>query len=257
LAYKNGAQSSISGLENAQIFLAQAQQNFTIAKKLSTNFKINKAIEKNQNTIDSLSTVVDIKTCYGIGQTIIIHINDILDTIKDIKTTLHQEEVYLQEKTKILDTECYEKLVYILDTSRDQVGLLQVQIQKNSTTYISDFSDKIENPMMCIKIPYENIIASTIKGKVGLEVYQLQHSNTVEALKSNDSQRIKELCDQSKNDAEINQQIQSSVQELLEKLEDNTSKNQEQKRATDEIKYKDFFSEDEKKALQEIKTINQ
>jgi hypothetical protein len=45
---------------------------------------------------------------------------------------------------------------------------------------------------------------------------------------------------------------------LLQKLEDNQSENQrQQKRTTNEVKYKDFFSEEEKKALQEIKTTNQ
>ena len=258
LAYKNGLQSSISGLENAQILIAQAQQNFTIAKKLSTTPKIDNAITNNQNTISSLSALVDIKTCYGIGQKIIVGINDIITTIKNIKTTLDEEELYLQKRAKTLDVECYKKLTYILDTSREQVGLLQLQIQKNNTTYISDFSKKIEDPTMCIEFPYENIVPSTIKGKQWLEAYQVQHINTTEALKNNDSQSIKELCNQSKNDAEINQQIQNSVQELLQKLEDNKSENQrQQKRATNEVKYKDFFSEDEKKALQEIKTTNQ
>ncbi len=81
--------------------------------------------------------------------------------------------------------------------------------------------------------------------------------STIEALKSNDNQSIKELCDQSKNDAQINQQIESSVQELLQKLEDNKIENQEQKRSTNEVKYKDFFDENEKRALQEIQETNQ
>ncbi|MEI6672574.1 MAG: hypothetical protein WCL02_04425 [bacterium] len=53
-----------------------------------------------------------------------------------------------------------------------------------------------------------------------MEAYQLQHINTTEALKNNEN--IKELCDQSKNDAQINQKIESAIQELLEKLEGNT-----------------------------------
>jgi hypothetical protein len=66
LAYKRGVQITISGLENAQIFIAQAQQNFDIAKKLSTSPTITRAIIDNQNTIRGVATVVDIKTCYGI-----------------------------------------------------------------------------------------------------------------------------------------------------------------------------------------------
>gem|GEM_PF-2197645 len=130
-------------------------------------------------------------------------------------------------------------------------------MEKNKTNYTSDFSDKIENPMICIQTPYEDILPSMIKGKQGLDEYQQQHTNTVEALKSNNSQSIKELCNQTKNDAQINQQIESSVQKLLQKLEDNKLETQMQKRSSNEVHYKDFFNEDEKKALQEIQKTNQ
>jgi hypothetical protein len=111
--------------------------------------------------------------------------------------------------------------------------------------------------MICIETPYENIISSIIKWKQWLQKYQQQHTNTIEALKSNNSQSIQELCNQSKNDAQINQQIESSVQELLQKLEDNTTEKQQQKRSTNETQYKDFFNEDEQKILQDIKTTNE
>jgi len=90
-----------------------------------------------------------------------------------------------------------------------------------------------------------------------LEEYQMQHINTIEALKNNDSKSIQELCNQSKNDAQVNQQIENSVQELLQKLDENKIENQQQKRISNEVKYKDFFNENEKKVLQEIKTTNQ
>ena len=257
LAYKNALQSSISWLENAQVLVAQAQQNFDIAKKLSTSPTITNAILDDEKTITSLSTVIDIKTCYGVGQTIIMKVDDIMTTIQSIKDTLDQEEIYIAQRAKSLDTACYEKLTHILKTSRQQVGELWLQIQKDETKYTADLSDKINDPKICIQIPYENIIPSIVQGKQGLEAYQLQHSNTVEALRNNDSASIQELCNQAKNDAQINQNIESSIQELLQKLEDNTTRNQEQQRATNKVNYKDFFNKDEKKALQEIKATNE
>ncbi len=257
LAYRNALQSSISWLESAQVFVAQAQQNFTLAKKLSTSKTTTNAITDNEKTISSLSAVVDIKTCYGMGQTIISSIKDTNTTIKNIKETLNQEEIYINKRANTLDQACHEKLVYILDSSREQVGLLQLQMEQNATKYTSEFSDKIEDPMICIETPYENIISSIMKWKQWLQQYQQQHINTIEALKSNDSKSIQELCNQTKNDAQINQNIESAVQELLQKLEDNKTENKEKTRSTTEANYKDFFSEDEKKALQDIKSTNQ
>ncbi len=257
LAYKRGVQNTISGLENAQIFIAQAQQNFDIAKKLSTSPTITRAIIDNQNTIRGVATVVDIKTCYGIWQNIIIQMNDIASIIENIKNTLNKEEIYINKRAKTLDPKCYKKIADILETSRWQVWLFQLQIQKDTTKYISDFSDKIENPILCIDAPYENILPSMIKGKEWLQQYQQLHQNTIEALKNNNPQDIKELCDQTKNDEQINQQIESSVQELLQKLEDNKTENKKKQRASTEVQYKDFFDKDEKKTLEEIQTTNQ
>lgn len=159
----------------------------------------------------SLSTVVDIKTCYGIGQTIISSLDDINTTIKNIENVLDKANVIIEQKAKTLDTPCYQKLRDIVDTSQEQVGMLQLEMNKNKTKYLSDFSDKIDDPMICIQTPYDNILPSIIKGKQWLETYQQQHQNTIDALTSNDPQLIKELCDQSKNDAQINQQIESSA----------------------------------------------
>ncbi len=257
LAYQNALQSSISWLQNAQIFIAQAQQNFTLAKKLSSSSILNDAIDDNQMTINTLSPVIDIKTCYGIGQAIISQIKDIVSTVESIKETLKQEDIDITKKAGTLNDECYQKLRSIVDSSKEQVGMLQMQMQENANTYRSDFSDKIKDPMICIQTPYDNILPSMIKGKQWLEEYQQQHQNTIDVLQSNNSEGIQELCNQTKNDAQINQEIENSVQELLQKLDKNKIENKEQTRSSNEAQYKDFFNEDEKKALQEIQKINE
>jgi len=257
LAYQNALQSSISWLQNAQVFIAQAQQNFTLAKKLSSSSILNDAIDDNQITINTLSPVIDIKTCYGIGQAIISQIKDIISRVESIKETLKQEDIDITKKAGTLNNECYQKLRSIVDSSKEQVGMLQMQMQENANTYRSDFSDKIEDPIICIQTPYDNILPSIIKGKQWLEEYQQQHQNTIDVLQSNDSEGIQELCNQTKNDAQINQEIENSVQELLQKLDKNKIENKEQIRSSSEAQYKDFFNEDEKKALQEIQKINE
>ena len=95
--------------QNAQTLVTQAQQNFAIAKELSNNPTTTKAIITNQESIASLSTVVDIKTCYGIGETIISSIGDITNTIKNIKETLNQADIIVTKKANNIDTVCYQK----------------------------------------------------------------------------------------------------------------------------------------------------
>lgn len=150
-------------METAQTFIAQAQQNFTIAKKLSSSKTIHKAINENESTVESLSSVIDIKTCYGIGQSIISNMHDINGIIHNIRGTLTEEEKYIEKKMGSLGNECYEKLRGILDTSKEQVAGLELEMKRNTQKYSSDFEDKIENPLICIQTPYENILPSMIK----------------------------------------------------------------------------------------------
>lgn len=259
LAYKNALQTDISWLETAQVFIAQAQQNFDLAEKLSASKNIRKAIEKNRQTVYALTPVIDIKTCYRVGQSIISDMSQINTIISAIDGTLKQEEITIEKNASKLNDNCYQKLRTIVDKSKEQVGELEMTMRKSAQTYKSDFQSKIEDPMICIETPYENILPSLIKGAQWLSQYQSLHQSTIEAIQSNNRQSIQDLCNQTKNDAQINEQITSSVQEMLEKISQNTQQSQEQKQQTkagQQTQYKDFFSEDEKEVLEQIQKIN-
>lgn len=259
LAYKNGLQNNISWRENAKVFIAQAQNSFDIAQKLWPSKAIKDAININKTTTTSLSTVINIKTCYGIGQNIVTSITTTQNITQGIKQTLQEEETYLNKRAQSLDKECYQRLEYIVDSSKEQVAMLQLEMEYNKQTYLTDLSEKIEDPLLCIQSPYENILPSLTKGNIWLQQYQEGHQNTIDALKKNTQESIYELCNESKNDSEINQDIENSVQDMLEKLS-NTQEDPEENEATknsQEIQYKDFFTENEKEALQEIQESNQ
>ncbi len=257
IAYKNALQSNVSWLETAQKFIAQADQNFTIAKRLSPPKNIREAIVSNESTIDALSSVIDIKTCYGIGQAIITNIDNINDIISAVAGTLSQEEMYIEQRAASLGDECYQKLNAIVDTSKEQVGDLGLTIKENAKTYRKGFWERIDDPLICIDTPYQNILPSIIKGAQWLSQYQSLHQNTIAALQSNDKQSIEAICNQTQNDSQINQQIQDSVQEMLEKVvQEKYEEGEQQTRAWQQVQYKDFFSEDEQKVLEDIQKIN-
>jgi len=87
-----------------------------------------------------------------------------------------------------------------------------------------------------------------------LEIYKQQHESTIEAIKSRDKQLIQQLCNQTKNDAQINQELTDSVEEMLQKIE---NKKETAATSNQSIDYKNFLQENEKKALQEIKATNE
>lgn len=85
-------------------------------------------------------------------------------------------------------------------------------------------------------------------------MYKQQHESTIEAIKSRDKNAIQQLCNQTKNDAQINQEIRDSVEEMLQKIE---NKKETTSTTSQTVDYKNFLQENEKKALQEIKTTNE
>jgi len=256
VAYQDAMQNHMSWLQNAQVNIAQAQQDFDIAKKLTTSKVMKKNINKNQISANTLATVVDIKTCYSIGQNIVSNISELTDSIKSIQWVLDQEMESIDKQKNILGSSCYKKLQDIAMTSKQQVQSLASQIITKKKIYITDFSEKIKNPMTCIELPYEDILPSIERGKIWLKIYQQQHQNTIAVVKSNNAQSIKTLCEYVKNDAQINQNLENRLNELLEKLEDNTIENQIQKKSSSTTNYKDFFDKNQKQILNEIYEIN-
>ena len=250
LAYKYGVQNSVSWLELAQTYINEAQQSFELAKKLSSQKNILQAIHNNQQTVGTVSTVIDIKTCYSIGQGILTNMTNVIDTLQSIKSTLDTEIQTINSHKKNLETICYQKLQTIADISKQQIDMLDDQMQQNRKKHTSDFSDKKENPLLCIQSPYDNTIPFIEKGKKWLESYQQQHQSTIEALQSQNKTAIQELCNQAKNDSQIQEKLDTDIQEMIQK----TEKNQKEPTTVpwQTTEYKNFLWEDEKKILQEI-----
>ena len=72
-------------------------------------------------------------------------------------------------------------------------------------------------------------------------------------MQSKDPASLEALCQETKNDAQINQDIANDLQELLQKLQETQTT---QGKSTTDPQYKDFFNQNQKQILQEIKEIN-
>lgn len=252
MAHDQALQSTLSWVEQAKQLVDQAKINFDIAHQLIPSKKLAQAIIQNTHIANQLETIISIKDCYLVGQNIIKSLQDILQTMQDIQATLDQEGKDIDKAT--IDQSCYQRLKSIVQISRTEVHMIASHLQKQQKNYLTDISNRIEDPLICKNIPYENIIPSIEKGKAWLEQYHQWHQNTRAALKSNDPTTLDALCQETKNDAQINQNIANNIQELLEKLKENQ---QSQSKNNTDIQYKDFFNQDQKKLLQEIKKTNE
>ncbi len=255
IAYQDALQKTVTWLQNAQILITQAQQNFTKAQQLQLSNTLNPYIQKNLETTQTLSTIIGIKTCYGMGQSIINTLDTIISgQIPNIQELLNNENNLIQ--TTNLPAWCADKLQNIATTSQRQMTSLQTTLIRHKESYNSDFKKKIQDPQTCTDNPYDTDFDEIIAGQKALQTYQQNHENTIETLKDQSSQEIAFLCDQAKDDSQINEEIDQDIQNLANNFPDDKQAKPATIPTPNQKKYQEFFDQNEKKILQEIKNIN-
>jgi ABC-type transporter Mla subunit MlaD len=156
-----------------------------------------------------------------------------------------------------------------------QLNQLQNQIQDYNRTYKSDFVENIQQPIGCLNSNMTDIGPTIDDAQKSINEFTDSHKNTIAGLGSQNKDIIKSLCDFSKNDAQINEQIDNSLNKLLQQLQNNLDQKQQQSQknsdenedsqessennsqeSSDGIQYKNVFEEDELKLLQQIDTNN-
>jgi len=223
IAYQQAYQNTISWRETAQTIAQQAQKNFDIAKTLGVPKTIEQAIQTNTQTLETLVPIIDIKTCYGIGQAINDKLDDFYIHINNTKDIISNTNQQLEKNANTLPTNCYQKIKDTLAYSTKEIDILQKEIQKQQTNYAQDIQKKLQDPKLCLNYPYKNIIPTIEKGKKWLETYEWIYKNIQETLKKNNTIDTKKLCEQTKNDAQIHQKIQYPLQDMFDQLQKNTS----------------------------------
>jgi len=249
LAYQNALKTNALWLETSQILLTQAKHNFDIAKQLWAKKNITHAIKKNIHTIETLSPIVDIKTCYSIGQSIHHEMNISQHILEETQQLLTEQELYIEERKNTIPTSCYMMLYNTQQRSKEQIDMMQQYVSTHTYIHTNDIIQRIEDPSICLDQPYKNIVTTLQQWNLWLEKFQKTHQNTNDTLKKNNKLRIHELCNQTKNDAEIHQHIEQPVRDMLESLESYT-------KAHEPLPQHIPFNKTDQHIIEEIKQIN-
>jgi len=280
-AYNQALWSTLSWLQKARYLIADAYKDFDTAEKIKLNDTLDTYIQVNKILSQKLWTVIQVKTCYGEYSAIIEALQGFTSQLNDTKSLLADEEKKI-DANKRIDAECLQNLKNINTASQIQLNQLQHQIEGYDRIYKSDFVDSINQPIGCLNSNMTDIGPAIDDAQKSVNEFTDSHKNTITALGSQDQDIIKSLCDFSKNDAQINEQIDNSLSELLQQLQNNLDQKQQQSQknsdenenrqtsseknhqtpaletsgSSDDIQYKNVFEEDELKLLQQIDTNN-
>lgn len=268
-AYNDALSSNLSWLQRARYLITEAIKDFDTASQIQLNNSLDKYISNNLVVSEKLWVIIKVKTCYSEHQNTIDSLSSFNDQLDKLKWLLELEAKLIADN-KNLDSECKKNLEDINKASLSQLGLLQSWIQQYNKDYKNKFAQFISQPEWCLDNIFVDIWPTIQEADDSIQEFANTHQNSITALSS--SQWSKELCNQAKDDSQINEKIENSLNKLMQQLEDNLNKQKqswweekEEEKWKDEenpeynnnqVQYKNVLQEDELHLLEQVNNNN-
>lgn len=223
-AYSLAKKDNLSWLQQARTLISQANNDLEIAKNIQLNNKLDNFIEKNLQTAKWLLTIIETKTCYQEWGTL----------LSEIKETLNETDKILEEQTKQLwrlkaikytswDI-CIPNLINIITNNQIQLNNVKNDLNKRQQDYKNIIWEKLNSPAKCIWTSLEDTIKKTIEAKESMIKYLLQQLEISQILKNPTPEWINQLCNWSKNDNQLNENLSNSVSQMMKDLQKQSEK---------------------------------
>lgn len=211
-AYDQASWGTISWLVQASTLVTAAQKDFLLAQKLQTNKKLQQYIASNIQTTAELDIVINAKTCYTISREVISNISWLTQSIDTTKKLLANEAQALQASSASIA--CKQQWQDTISTSQTHLTNLRNILTDQESSQQKDLTQKRNNPAGCIQPQDTSVIQNMYEMQSKLSGFQQEHAQSSSIRASKDPDMITQLC-QAKNDSQINEWIQSTIDKLL------------------------------------------
>jgi len=261
IAYEKALGNNFSWLFLANNMIQGAIKDFDTAKKINLNTELETYIDKNLSVSNQLWVILQIKTCYSQWSTTIAWLDNISNKIDQTSKLIDQESLYLKKAKSLIDqsdNKCFDKLQNITNTSSDKLSQLNKNIKNNKSKKENDLIRQINDPSLCLDNNIINIDEMLKSSDKSLDEFQKNHNDSLNAFQSKDANLIQQICEQTKNDSQVNEKVQNSIDQLLQAL-DGQSKSTEQtiQKWSTSPQYKEILNDEDKQLLKEIEDTNQ
>lgn len=242
-AYDQTSWWTISWLVQASTLVNAAQKDFFLAQKLQTNKKLQQYIASNIQTTAELDIVINAKTCYTISREVISNISWLKESIDTTKKLLDNEAQALQASSAPSD--CKQQWQTTISTSKTNLTNLRWILADQEVIQQKKLVQKRNDPTICIQLQDTSVVQNIYAMQSGLSGFQQGHAQSSIIRASQDTDMIAQLC-QAKNDSQVNEWLQSTIDKLLSSFKDNTSTLQHFNTSTDSIQYTPLDASEEK-----------
>lgn len=128
----------------------------------------------------------------------------------------------LQKNATIMPQTCLSQRKNTLTTSQTNLTNLQQILTDQTSSQQKTFLQKKRNPTLCISPQDPSVILNIYDTQNMLVNFQQEHQQSLSIRATQDAKQIDELCQATKNDSQINEGIQSTIDKLLNSLNKNT-----------------------------------
>lgn len=211
-AFHYATQGTISWLQQASTLVATAQKDFLLADRLQTDQSLQNAIAANRLQSAELDILINAKTCYTISREVIANISWLTQSIDDTKQLLQDEAQALQASSA--SSTCKQQWQKTISTSQTNLTNLRDILTNQEVVQQKKMLQKRNNPVLCIQPQDVSIVQDIYDMQSKLSGFQQSHLQSLAMRNMPHADAIQELC-QAKNDSQINEWIQSTIDKLL------------------------------------------
>jgi hypothetical protein len=131
------------------------------------------------------------------------------------------ENIALQKDKAITPDECFQQRQQTLSTSDQNLQSLKEALAQQSPYQARTYMQQRINPALCLHDQDSTIIDNLNDTKKMLTDFNDQHQQSLAIWDTQDTDNIQALCQQTKNDSQINESIQNTIDKLLASLSKN------------------------------------
>jgi uncharacterized protein (UPF0147 family) len=219
-AYDQASGKGFSWLELASTLSNEALHDFVLAKNLQKNTDLDKEIAGNIATTTELAIVINAKTCYVISTETISGISGLQNQITTSQWILRNELQSVQ--TKSISADCKKRWTDTIQQSQQHLGDLRTILTDQEKVQQTILSKKRTNPSLCLQTQDTRVLKNIQKTEQKIGEFLWQHQESLALRNSGNPDAIAQLC-KAKDDAQINQGIENTINQLLSSLKDQDS----------------------------------
>ena len=137
-------------------------------------------------------------------------------------STLQQEQTLFLKNRNILPEECQKQRSNLFDMNERNIPTLQDIAKTQGQQELMKLERAIDNPYLCLSGANGGLIHSLQDTQQAISTFTQQHQNNLETRKTAKNNE-ETLCQRDKNDGQIDQSLQSQIQNLLQEIGKNKS----------------------------------